>query len=378
MRRSTAKRRRRSTQRTAVTPHLPRRCSRESADSSSARTTRRGPSSRRRRRIRRTARRLSCTSASSRCARERRPKPARSSSQPRRTLPSSERPLILARFARRDGRLVLSLLAESGWDSNVTLTPNGTPNGPPATDGVYALSGSVLFRPVGNEGPYVRLGGFLQNQLQLGAYDFDGFDAAGGWQFGRADWGVILEYDYGAREFGGAPYLSAHRLLGSGWLRSGRVLLGASYLVRFETYASAWSPFSGVLQRAEVRASLLTSRAVRLGLAYAGGRDAANENVLSFLEHGPRAELRIAVGRALLGADAAVTWRGYDAYDASLVAQRADTYLDAVAFAEWDLDGRLSLRFSVLGRRALSNVSAFQYDKLLPTIGIGYTLGLSP
>lgn len=284
----------------------------------------------------------------------------------------------LARLARRDGRLVLSFLAESGWDSNVALAPNGTPSGPPAADGLYALSGAALFRPQGTEGPYLRLGGFLQDQLQLGAYDFAGYDAAGGWQLGRGERGIVAEYDYAARQFGGASYLSAHRLLGSGWMRAGRALLGASYLARFDSYAPAWSRFSGTLQRAEVRASVLATPDVRLGLAYGVGRDAVSDAVLSWIEQGPRAELRIAIGRALLGADASVTWRAYDAYDASLSARRADTYLDAAAFAEWDLDGRVSLRFALLGRRALSNVPAFAYDKLLPTIGIGYTLGLSP
>lgn len=147
----------------------------------------------------------------------------------------------LARLARRDGRLVLSFLAESGYDSNVTLAPDGTPGGPPAADGLYALSAAALFRPKGTEGPYLRLGGFLQEQMQLGAYDFDGFDAAGGWQVGRGERGLIAEYDYAARRFGGASYLSAHRLLASAWMRAGRALLGASYLARFESYAPAWS-----------------------------------------------------------------------------------------------------------------------------------------
>lgn len=284
----------------------------------------------------------------------------------------------LARLARRDGRLVLSFLAESGWDSNVTLTPNGTPGGPPAADALYAFSGGALYRPQGSEGPYLRLGGFLQDQRHLAAYDFGGFDAAGGWQLGRGGHGFVAEYDYAARWFGGAPYLSAHALLGSGWIRAGRALFGASYLARFESYAPGWSRFSGTVQRAEVRASLLATADVRLGLAYGVGRDAASDSVLSWIEQGPRAELWVVAGHALLGAQASMTWRGYDAYDPALSARRADRYLDAAAFAEWDLDGRLSLRVSALARRALSNVPAFEYDKLLLTVGVGYALGLSP
>ena len=78
---------------------------------------------------------------------------------------------FLARLARRDGRLILSLVAESGWDSNVNLGPGG-PEGPAAqSDGTAALSASILWRPSGARGPYLRAAGLLHNLAQLDAYD---------------------------------------------------------------------------------------------------------------------------------------------------------------------------------------------------------------
>lgn len=284
----------------------------------------------------------------------------------------------LASVARRDGRFVISLLAETGWDSNVTLAPDGNPSGPPEADGLYALSGSALYRPQGISGPYLRLGGLLQEQLRLGAYDFDGFAAGGGWQLARKDRGLVAGYDFSAWRFGGAPYLSAHRLLGSAWLRAGPAVLGASYLVQAESYAPAWSRFSGTRQRAELRVSALATARVRVSLSYGAERFGASDAVLSFVEHGPRTELRVARGRVIAGLDASVRWRMYETRDPALSARRADSYLDASLFAEWALTGPLSLRFSLLGRKALSNVPDLEYEKVLPVVGIGYTLGLSP
>ncbi len=282
----------------------------------------------------------------------------------------------LGRLARRDGRLVVSVFAESGWDSNVNLAPSGAPLGPPASDGLYGLSGTGLFRPNGPEGPYFRLSGFTQDQASLSAFDFRGYDAAAGWQLGHGDRALIAEYDYGARTFGGASYLSAHRFLASGWIRAGATLLGASYFARLESYAPTWDRFSGTLQRGEARASWMAAPRVRLGVAYGAGRDVARDPVLTWVEQGPRAELRVAVGRLWLGADVAVTWREYDTFDPTLGARRSDRYLDGTAFAEVDLAANWTARFALMARNAWSNVAGFGYDKVVPTFGVGYTLGL--
>ncbi len=284
--------------------------------------------------------------------------------------------LDLARLARRDGRLIFSLVAESGWDSNVNLGPGG-PEGPAAqSDGTAALSASILWRPSGARGPYLRAAGLLHNLAQLDAYDLGGVEAAAGWQLRAGRHGAAAEYEYAHRTLGGDDYLGAHRLLASGWLRRGRAVAAGSYAVRFESFAGGWSPFSGVLHRAEARATLDATSRLRLGLAYAGGRDDARESVLSYWEHGPRAEVRLLLGRARLGVDLGLTLRAYDVFDEALGARRRDTYLDGAAFVEVDLADRWTARAGIIGRNARSNVDALAYDKLAPSVAIGYTLGL--
>jgi tetratricopeptide (TPR) repeat protein len=294
----------------------------------------------------------------------------------------------LAQLARQDGRVVVSMLAESGWDSNVNLAPNAEanrsfpffatdePSIAPESDGVFALTGSLLVRPNGSRGPYLRGAALTHEPFRLGAYRVRGFDAAGGWQLrGRASQ-AIVEYDYATRTFGGDPYLNSHRLLASGWLRAGRAGFGAAYLVRFESYATEWSRFSGTLQRAELRAAFTPSPQLRVGVAYGIGREDAREPVVSYLEHGPRVELRASAGGAWrLGLDASLSRRGYDEYDSAFQTTRRDTYLDASAFAERDVAIGWALRFGLEGRRALSNVAALEYDKVVPTIGLAYVRG---
>jgi tetratricopeptide (TPR) repeat protein len=293
-----------------------------------------------------------------------------------RTNPALERDARdLARLARQDGRYVVSFLAESGWDSNVNLAPNGGPSPAPESDGVYALTGSLLARPIGARGPYLRAAALMHDPIQLGAYRVRGFDAAGGWQLRGRGSLAIVEYDYGTRTFGGDPYLASHRLLASGWLQAGRAGLGAAYLVRFESYAAAWSRFDGTLQRAELRFAFTPRAQLRIGFAYGIGLEDAREPVLSYLEHGPRVEVRASAGAWRLGVDASLSRRGYDDHDPAFQTTRRDTYLDASAFAERDVAVGWALRFGLEGRRARSNVAPLEYDRVVPTIGLAYVRG---
>jgi tetratricopeptide (TPR) repeat protein len=284
--------------------------------------------------------------------------------------------LDLARVARRDGRVILSFVAESGWDSNVNLGPGGPDGVAALSDGSASLAASALWRPQGARGPYLRAGGLLHELATQDAYDFAGIEAAGGWQLRAGRHGAAAEYEYAHRSLGGDDYLGAHRLLASAWLRRGRAVAAGSYAVRFESFAGEWAPFSGVLHRAEARATLDPTPRLRLGLAYAGGRDDARESVLSYWDHGPRAEVRLLFGRVRLGMALGLTLRAYDVFDAALGARRHDAYLDGAAFVDVDLADRWTARAGLVGRHARSNVDALAYDKLAPSVAIGYTLGL--
>jgi tetratricopeptide (TPR) repeat protein len=286
----------------------------------------------------------------------------------------------LARLARRSGKLVFSILAESGWDSNAQLAPGGTPI---STSSDGSLSGTVmgLYRPQGESGPYLRATGLYRGQVRFSDLDFGGVSGATGWQLGHADRGLLAEYDYDHRLLGGSSFLSAHRLLVGGWVPAGPFTFGASYLARFESYSAIgdtdYTPFSGTLQRADATVALRLGRSGRLTLGYHVARDGVEQTQLSWTEHGPGTELRFALARRLrVGVNAVVSRREYDALDASLGLTRSDTYVDVAALLEWDVGDRFTLRFSVDGRSASSNAAAFDYTRVAPTLGLAYVFGM--
>ncbi len=295
----------------------------------------------------------------------------------------------LSRLARQDSRLVLTFLAETGYDSNVTLAPGGatTPvggtggmmgGGTMNGAGLYGFGAAALFRPSGPSGPYLRGNGFLRQQLQLRAYDVGGVEAAAGWQLERGDSGLLAEYAYAFRTFGGAPYLSAHRLSGAGWLTAGGLTWSARYAGQLEDYrASTLGGFSGVLHHAELRAALPVGTGGWVAVAYGGSRDEAKLGITSYTEHGPRLDLRLLLSARLrLGAAVGVTFRAYDAYDSVISVTRSDRYLDGSVLAEYEVAPGWTARCSLDGRKAFSNAAAFEYYKLVPMIGIAWQLGL--
>jgi hypothetical protein len=279
----------------------------------------------------------------------------------------------------------VTLLAEAGFDSNVALVPRGPAAGGTSGmmggmdgDGLYGLGASVLFRPSGQSGPYLRAGGALRQQFRLGAYDLAGLEAAAGWQAARDGHGALAEYAYAFHAFGGAPFLSAHRLTGAAWLAGAGLTWSARYAAQLEDYRSpTLAGFSGVLHRAEVRAALPVGAGGWIAAEYGASRDEASLGITTYTEHGPRVELRALLGpRLRLGASAGLSWRAYDSRDAVLGVTRRDRYLDAAALAECDLAPGWTARLSLEGRRSFSDAPALEYDKLLPMIGVAWQLGL--
>ncbi len=290
----------------------------------------------------------------------------------------------LSRLARQDARLVLTFVAQVGYDSNLSLAPAGATTGWTMSggtmhgDGLYGLGASALLRPLGPSGPYLRGEGFLRQQLQLGTYDAGGVEAAAGWQFLSRSRGLLAEYAYAYSTFGGASYRSANRLTGAGWLAAGGLTWSARYSGQFENYLSATlDGFSGVLHRAEVRAALPIGTGGWVGVAYGASRDAANLGITSYTEHGPRLDLRLLLSAHVwVRAFAGVSFRTYDAYDSTTAVTRSDRYLDGAVLAEYDLGSGWSARGSLDARKAFSNAPAFEYDKLIPMIGIAWQKGL--
>ncbi len=278
----------------------------------------------------------------------------------------------LLRESRAPRALSISLLAESGYDSNVTLSPSGAPVG---RDGLGSLAAALLWKPT--PGLFARATGFYRAQTQLSDYNLGAAGAALGYVLGPAARQLAAEYDYDFVALGNAPYLSANRLAVSGRLGFGALSLGAGYGVRFENYRTATtSPFSGTLHGAQLSAALRMTESAWVEVSYRGARDLATYPETSYFEHGPAAALRLASGAFRVSAEASAAFRLYDAVDPALGVQRQDVLLDASALGEWDLADRFTLRLSLGGRDAIANVPDLTYLRGYATLGVAFASGL--
>jgi tetratricopeptide (TPR) repeat protein len=284
----------------------------------------------------------------------------------------------LRRLASREGRVVVSALAETGYDSNVQLAPDGTALPGGTADGYGASVLGLFVRPLGLSGPYTRATAQYRRQLQITTYDLGDLGGAAGWRAGRRGQYLAAEYAYDWLSLGGAPYLSAHRLLGTGRATLGRFSVSGTYSARFESYLTvATDSYSGVRQDAQLEPEWQVGARTVVALGYHVGRDGTRDATLSYFEHGPIALLRLGgAGTARLFAEGRFTVRGYDAADAQLGVQRADRYLDAFLTGELDVAEHWTLRLATTGRRATSNDAAFQYTKLTVALGLVYTAGV--
>ena len=286
----------------------------------------------------------------------------------------------LSRDLQRQGRVVLSILAEGGWDSNADLTAGESFVPAGAGDAFLGGAAVVSFAPRGESGPYARAAATWRNQLHDTDLDLMGLGAAAGFQLGLARRHLLLEAGHDVRLLGGKAYLSAPRLQGEGRLDLGqRFSAGAWYGLRWESYGSGQGDYSGVRQSGQADVTAELSGRLLLTAAWQGGRDAARKAPLSFREHGPVLAAALPVGgRTRLVAGAAWTWRDYDAADPDLEMERprADQYADLAGRVEVDVAARWTVLFSLAGRRAYSNVPEFRYARVVSTLGLSWTMGV--
>lgn len=284
----------------------------------------------------------------------------------------------LSRDLQRLGRVVVSLLAEGGWDSNASLEPGSSISPPGAGDGFAGGAAVVSAAPWGENGAYARAAASWRNQFRLGDLDLAGLGAAAGYQLGNERRHVLLEGGYDARWLGGKPYLLAPRLQVEGRLHLGRSWsAGGWYALRWESYRAGQNDESGLRQTAQADVTTDLAGQVQLTLAWQGALDGARSAPLAFREHGPLAAATFPVGsRARVVAGAAWTWREYGATDPDLEVRRADRYADLGGAVELDLTARWTVHLSVAGRRAYSNVPDFRYARVVSTLGLSWTTGL--
>ena len=281
----------------------------------------------------------------------------------------------LALIARRSGILTVSALATVGWNSNLTLAPSGYVS-TGASDGNASLAASGMWRPSGESGPYLRVSGAYQQQFALTAFNTGTGSGAVGWQLGHADRAIVGEYAYAFTALGGSPYLSANRLLASGWWTWDAFSLTATYAARFESYQSIYQPFSGTLQWAEARGAWWFGPFARLGVSYRLGIDGVKASYLSWVEHGPHADFFAQFGRSLrLGLDSSLAFRTYGAVAPGPGVVRSDTNLSGAAVLEYDLGNHWAAQATIAAQRSWSNLPQYSYFAFVPSIGIAYLAG---
>jgi len=264
----------------------------------------------------------------------------------------------LVRAAQREGHLVVSALTQLVYDTNAALRPDGSPVGAPGPDGSAALNLLALVRPFGSSGPYARVEALLSKQFTLSQFDLLGAAAALGGRLMGSSWSTTAEYGYAYETLGGAGFLAVHHLLASGVVRTGPLVLGAAYALNFESYQPLeLSDQSGIRHALELDLGWPVSRALRVTGGWLGGLDSARVDPLSYLEHGPVAEIDWLLGSVVqLGIRGSVLWRNYLAEDPSYGYTRADTRYDVVGWAEWALDAHWAVRGTVRMFRVDSNV----------------------
>lgn len=285
--------------------------------------------------------------------------------------PLADRALVLRGAALRSGRAVVSAALESGYDSNVSFTPDTLP----ATgDFGGGASLSLSLRPLGLSGPYLHATGFYRRQAQATDRDFGSFAMQGGYRLGRGETHAFADYAYEQTLLGGAPLLQAHRVRAGGRWQVRRFGLSLLAAARFGTYQTAGtSAFSGAAFTLSPEVSYRLPLGSAVSLGYLVLRDAANAADASSWEHGPRAAARVTLRPSLrLLAEAGALLR---AFDAGSPQPRSDTIGFAAASVEQDL-GRFTVRLGSSARRSASSDTGASYTRLTATLGVSYTLSI--
>lgn len=297
----------------------------------------------------------------------------------------AERAQLLRGAALRTGRVVLRLFAESGYDSNVNFDPDVRPA---TADAAGGGGFSLLVRPWGLSGPYLRGTGAYLGHPQAHTGDGGALGAQAGWRIGRGDRYLFAEYGFDASRLGGVPYAYTHSGRVGGRWQIQRIGLSAVYLARLASYQPAWAmPWSGSLQSFEPEIAIRSSLASTFALGYRVSRDSADQGFAASFEHGPRAWFRIVVTPTLrASAEATYLWRSFDAAASCSgpacpaggisPAPRSDAILYLGGAVEKDL-GRLTVRLSG-GRRSDASLPdpTRSYSRLTATLTLGYTFVL--
>src|SRR5262249_17843834 len=148
-----------------------------------------------------------------------------------------------------------------------------------------------------------------------------------GVSFGPRSLDLSIEYAYGEFALGFQRYESAHHLRAAASWTIDRWILSAGYQGLIGIFHPAEATgFSGMRHGASIAFSRRIGSNLSAGIGYSVVRDHADSESLRFLEHGPIALARLAIGTNFrLSFDASAALRGYDAAAPDFDVARSDT-----------------------------------------------------
>jgi tetratricopeptide (TPR) repeat protein len=278
----------------------------------------------------------------------------------------------LRRLASRSGRLQTRAELNTGYDSNLTLAPDGAPGRSPPRDGFTALQAEVGGRLSGGTGPYLLGQGNLRRHLFERGFDTAGGEVALGLQLGSERQHLRAEYSLGHEWLGPSPFRLSHgptvraRMIRSGWLADG------SYLLRFDRFAHpAVVGYSGPSHLAQAAVLARPAATLSVGPALRSSWVLTDDPTLGWSEHGAALRVRwVPAARLKVSADLGLALRLRP-----LPGATAQRHLEAAAAGEWELADAWSLTLSLHGRHAQPSPVDPGWTRVTVLGGIGWQSG---
>lgn len=279
----------------------------------------------------------------------------------------------LRRVARADGRVIASVSALAGVDSNIALRPDSPRLG---GDAMAHVTGSVLGRLNPRTGPYLRATATWRDQLTLSAYDLGGASAALGFERSGELLTASVEYGYEGFVLGGAPFLAAHEFAARARLVFDGLTISGGYSGRLESYASFASGYSGQMHRGDLAGRWRFGSRVVVQLGARVERAAVADPSLAYLGAAPelRTDVRIFGGVRLRGS-ASLLGRFYDAPATPGGLVRQDAVMEARGALLIPIADRWSVEVLAGHARSSSNVDLFSWANTFGSAGISWEWG---
>lgn len=278
----------------------------------------------------------------------------------------------LRRASVRDGRLLVSLSAEGGYDTNAGLVADTAQASSRLPDAGALLTASARLQLWPSGGPYLRASGATRRQRTLSGLDFGLAGAFAGVRLGGGRSSFDLEAGAERMWLGGALYQDAAALTAAARLGLGpsELFAAASYSGRRQAFTAPWAAYSGTSHRGVAEVGLDLDGTV-LSLGATAQRDLAAAPAHAFLEVGPRAQLLVRLGpQARLLATAALRRRAHDASDPTFGVVRTDLTWSGELLCEYDLLDTATLYLLGGARQVSSSVAAFGYSQLSASAGL--------